>query len=95
MILVSVFDKKSDEYAPCYCVNSIAVACRSFENTVKRGESDLSNFPEDFALIQVGEFINGIVKPIDPVVLANAIDYFPKKTQDKIHKKVNNNFKRN
>lgn len=87
MILVSVFDKKSDEYAPAFCVANIATAVRSFESTVKRGDNDLSNFPEDFSLVKVGEFINGDVISCDKVVLCNAVDCFPADVKEKLRAK--------
>lgn len=79
MILVSVFDKISDTYAPCYCVDNKAVAIRSFETLVKRGDTDVANFPNDFELIQVAEYVDGIVTPITSGRhLCNASDFIHK-----------------
>lgn len=84
MILVSVYDKKSCEFAPCYCVNNIAVACRSFENTVKQGDNDLHNYPEDFQLVKVGTFEDGVILGCEPDILMEAVSCFPKKVQEQI-----------
>lgn len=89
MILVSVFDKKAGSYGACYCVDNIAVACRSFQNTVKNGDNDLNRFPEDFELCQVGEFneSTGVIKPIKTNVLMTALSCFPKDVQKKVVRK--------
>lgn len=85
MILVSVYDKKADTYAPCYCIANKHIAIRSFENLVKNGDSDVSKFPEDFALMEVGSFAEdtGIVENIVPNILVNATDFIMKKEDER------------
>lgn len=87
MILVSIYDKKADSYAPCYCVDNRHIALRSFENLIKAGNSDVANFPEDFALMEVGEFINetGEVVPKNATLLSNASDFIKPKDDEVRH----------
>lgn len=78
MILVSIFDRKSNTYSPVTALENIASACRGFENAIKKGQSDLSNFPEDFELVKIGDFDNltGLIEPNVPhISLAFGSDY--------------------
>lgn len=78
MILVSIFDRKSNTYSPVTSLENIAIACRGFENAIKKGQSDLSNFPEDFELVKVGDFdiLTGLIETNVPhISLAFGSDY--------------------
>lgn len=87
MILVSIYDKKADVYAPCYCVDNRHIALRSFENLIKAGNSDVAQFPEDFALMEVGEFIaeTGELVPKGSILLSNASDFIKPKDDEVRH----------
>lgn len=85
MILVSIFDRKSCTYSPASCIETIASACRGFENAIKKGQSDLSNFPEDFELVKLGDFDNltGHIEPCVPhVTLSLGSDYAKRNFDD-------------
>lgn len=85
MILVSVYDKKAAEFAPVFCVQNSVVAIRNFESTIKQGGNNLSDYPEDFSLVKVGEFSNdGVVIGLEPVTLCNAIDFLPQDVKEKV-----------
>lgn len=84
MILVSVYDKKACEFAPVFCVNNNVVAVRNFETTVKQGNNNLSDYPEDFSLVKVGEFNEGVVSGCEPITLCNAVDFLSADVKEKV-----------
>jgi hypothetical protein len=55
-IIVSVHDKKADEFQGIFLVPSLAVAIRMFADTLADTETIMYKHPEDFCLYKVGEF---------------------------------------
>lgn len=76
-VIVSLFDKKSRVYKNPFFVANTEVAVRSLGGAVNAKEpSDLTQFPEDFSLHQIGTFDDetGVITPIGaPVHICNAI----------------------
>lgn len=56
-VILSIFDKKAEEYGPLFLARTDAVGARIFADAVTKGEnSNLRLHPEDFALMAVGQF---------------------------------------
>lgn len=58
MVLVSIYDSKAETYTPPHPSQSKASSIREFEVLVNDGgKSMISQHPEDFSLILVGEWL--------------------------------------
>lgn len=55
-LLYSVYDAKASTYSPLFHAENHSVALRTFEQTIRSGESLLSKYPGDFHLMAVGSF---------------------------------------
>jgi hypothetical protein len=55
-IMVSVYDKKAEEFQGLFLVPSLNVAIRMFIDTLSDSETVMCKHPADFALYQVGNF---------------------------------------
>lgn len=61
MILVSIYDVKAESYTPPHPCPSHAAAIREFEVLVNDGgKSMISQHPEDFSLVLVGEWLDRV-----------------------------------
>lgn len=54
-VVCTVQDIKAD-YGDPFVADNAFVACRVFESTVKHAGSLIHEYPEDFRLIQIGEY---------------------------------------
>lgn len=52
----SIFDVKSDTYSPPFFKPAIGAALRDFEDLANDRNTTIGRHPEDFKLVQVGEF---------------------------------------
>jgi hypothetical protein len=55
-IIVSVHDRKANEFQGLFLVPSLAVAIRMFNDTLADPDTVMHKHPEDFALYKIGEF---------------------------------------
>jgi len=67
MKLFAILDIKANHYLKPFTDESTASALRGFETAVNDSQSALSQFPDDFALMELGEFDrqNGIFMQLD------------------------------
>lgn len=65
----SIFDSKTESWAPPFFAEHVGVALRSWSELVNDGRSTVSKFPSDFNLYEIGSFdsANGRIEPIVPV----------------------------
>lgn len=56
MLLISLLDRKANAFLKPVAAGSEAEAIRSIQMTLKQPEGLLSQFPEDFAVYEVGSF---------------------------------------
>lgn len=59
MKLVSVFDIKAQSFSPPIAEHSIASAIRAFTTVVNEEKTPYNQFPDDFRLMELGEFDTG------------------------------------
>lgn len=64
-LIVAVYDKKAESFNPIYTSKNEAVAVRDFSQGCIDKESNLSKYPEDYALYKLGtvEEDTGIITP--------------------------------
>lgn len=76
-ILVSLYDRATEAYAPIMTVSTKAEAIRSFRQAVNDPTTPLWNNPTDFELYQVGEFDdqNGEIRANILNLIARAEDF--------------------
>lgn len=78
MKIYSIYDSKSEAYMNPWYARTKGEAIRSFEQACKDEKSQLSKYPEDFTLFELGEFDEymGIIKPnIAKTAVISAIDF--------------------
>lgn len=80
MILYSIFDKKVMQYAPPYPAQNLTSALRSLQLALKE-PNNLSAYPHDFALYDVGEFNDktGMIESINPNFVEEIANLVPQK----------------
>ena len=74
----SVYDKKAMFFSSPMVFDYLPQATRVFENEVKNKNSQLNQYPEDFALYQIAEFdeTKGTIIALDtPRHICDAMDY--------------------
>lgn len=77
-VILCVRDQKVGAYGEPFTAPSLAAAVRSIKSAVEDGKSDISKYPEDFDLYQVGEYspIDGKLTAFDsPVHLTSALAF--------------------
>ena len=76
MNLYSVYDRRAMEYTPPMAMPTDAHAVRSFTQEVNRADTgnNLNQFPEDFAMMKIGEFNQdtGAITPHAPTLVLEA-----------------------
>lgn len=75
-ILVALYDRATEAYAPIMTVHTRGEAIRSFRNEIKEPQSPISQHPTDFELYQVGIY-NDQTGEIEPhhELIARAEDH--------------------
>lgn len=73
--LVAMFDAKASQFGAVFAVASVGVAIRDFQAEINNPDqqSNLSKYPEDFSLFQVGVFDTDNGK-LDVVLTQSDID---------------------
>lgn len=56
MKLFSVRDLKSGSFSRAFSDTDVHMACRGFESVVNRPDSQYGQFPDDFALFELGSY---------------------------------------
>lgn len=54
--IYTIFDTKLEIFYSPFVMRTDEAAIRAFADIVNRGESDISNHPEDFTLFQIGDW---------------------------------------
>lgn len=73
MIVVSCYDKATDAYMRPFFMMTRGQAIRAFTDEVNHPESDVGKHPEDYALFQVGTWVDtGTIEGHEPICLARA-----------------------
>lgn len=78
MKLFSIHDSKAETYSPPLAHRTAGEAMRSFETTIKGGDTILSKSPSDFTLCELAAWNmeTGGIEPYEkPKILANGTDY--------------------
>ena len=55
MNIYCIHDKKAETYETIFCLPNNAYAIRSFQEAVNK-DTPYGNYPEDFELVQLGEY---------------------------------------
>lgn len=73
----AVFDVKSDSYSAPFWKSTVGQALRDFADLANNKDTTVGRHPEDFKLVQVGEFedSSGVLFPCEPVSLGFATDH--------------------
>lgn len=81
LYMVSIYDKRAQEFGPPMCQHTLGTAERMFQDVVNDPQSPVSKHPEDYALFQIGEFesATGMSKATEPNLLCNAIQLLQNK----------------
>lgn len=78
MKMYSIHDSKAEAYFTPIYFRTTGEALRAFESTCKDPESNLSRYPSDFTLVEIGAFDELTAKietHAQPTILANASEY--------------------
>lgn len=78
MFLLSLYDRRAEEYRPPICVRSLPVGIRDFSQAVQSEQLQIvQQYPEDFALVQIGTFddLTGLISvvPVQVVIEAGEV----------------------
>jgi len=76
-LLVSLYDRATESYAPVMTVHTRNEAIRSFRQAVNDAQTPIHNNPTDYELYQVGSFNDqtGELTAIAPELIGRAEDY--------------------
>jgi len=76
-LLVSLYDRATEAYAPVMTVNTRNEAIRSFRQAVNDPQTPIHNNPTDYELYVVGQFNdqNGEIEASTPELIARAEDF--------------------
>lgn len=56
MKVLTVYDSKAEAYLPPFYMRTTAEAIRAFEATCNDTESNMSRYPEDYTLFEIGDW---------------------------------------
>lgn len=56
MKVLTVYDSKAEAFLPPFYMRTTAEALRAFESTCNDPESNMSRYPEDYTLFEIGEW---------------------------------------
>lgn len=75
-ILCSLYDSKAQRWFTPLNFRNRADALRQLETMVNEGQNEVSRWPADFTLFQIGTYedLTGEIKPCDKVPLVVALD---------------------
>jgi uncharacterized protein YpiB (UPF0302 family) len=70
-LLVSTRDSRTQSFGFVQTVNHLVDAERTFIDIIKRGDNNISKFPDDFSLHHIGSYDSstGLVEPLPAPVL--------------------------
>lgn len=74
----SLFDKKANAYLTPVYFNEVGEASRMLATVVQTADNNISRYPEDFSLYQLGTFDqeSGKLESLkQPLFVANAVEY--------------------
>lgn len=78
MKIFTVHDARAEAYLPPFYMRTKGEAIRAFETTVKDTNSQFNKYPQDYTLVELGEFDESTadIKLLDkPTILENASTY--------------------
>lgn len=89
-VLLSIYDKKAEDFGPVYTSKNRATATREFTSACN-DNPNFKNYPEDYALCIVGEFdtTTGIITPATEIKTLAEAEMFV------IKEEIPNNEKKN
>lgn len=76
--IFSLYDKKGQIYTTPFFFSQVGEATRALDGIVNNGQTQVSQYPDDFAMYKIGEFddVSGKFKPCDvPEFIAEASQY--------------------
>lgn len=78
--IYSIKDMKAECFLPIFTFRTNGEAIRAFDDSIQKGDTPLSNHPEDFCLYKIGEFdqFNGVIIPVEHTSLGCAADFVKK-----------------
>ena len=85
MMIFSIYDEKAEVYNTPFFQGTVGMALRSFQELVRDNESMLFKYPEDYILYRIGEYddkTGQIISETNPLYIARATEYTPKKPTD-------------
>lgn len=79
MMLVSIFDSKTQTWSEPICVPNVPTACRMADQMVRNSKSIHGQYPEDFSLWNIGDFVQSHgefeLRSVTPVKLCEFRDF--------------------
>lgn len=78
LIVCAVRDSAVDAFMRPFCVPTVGMAVRSFQDEVKDPQSPMAKHPSDYELFQLGVFdeeVGRFDNAVSPRSLARALDY--------------------
>lgn len=78
MKIFTVHDARAEAYLPPFYMRTKGEAIRAFETTVKDTNSQFNKYPQDYTLVELGEFDESsatITSLPKPMILENASTY--------------------
>jgi len=75
VIIYSMLDRKLKEFGALVCANNDEAVKRALRDAVKQGPSLMSEHPDDFDLVRVGEFDveTGVIRVTDVPTLVDSV----------------------
>lgn len=75
--LYAIHDTLAGVYLPPYCADTDAVVIRDFGDAVRKGNTPISEHPEDYTLECIGVYDRetGVISPESPRVVCHASDF--------------------
>lgn len=81
LYMVSIYDKRAQEFAPPMCQHTLGTAERTFQDIACNPESPVNKHPEDYELHHVGMYDTetGAMEAVKPVRIVSALQLVPTK----------------
>ncbi|UYD39214.1 MAG: nonstructural protein [Wigfec virus K19_151] len=76
--IFTVHDSKAQAYLPPFYMRTKGEAIRAFETTVKDTNSQFNKYPQDYTLVELGEFddnTGSIITLPSPLIISNASEF--------------------
>lgn len=59
-LVFSIYDVKAEVYNPPFCMKTLGLAKRTFQDMATDSKSQISKYPDDYALFEIGTYDDSI-----------------------------------